>query len=228
MTEFAPLLAHTGPFRNPALLATALTHRSWVNEQPTPQEDNERLEFLGDAVLDFVVGSYLFRRFPAMREGEMTALRAALVRAEALADFARQWEIDTCLRLGYGEAETGGRQKIATLSAAFEAVIGALWLDQGLRKTKRLIEQVIEPALGRIMADASHRDAKSRFQEWAQGMHNITPHYRVISADGPDHARHFTVQLLLGDAVWAEGEGTSKQRAEQAAALSGLQRATDQ
>lgn len=207
------------------LLALALTHRSYLNEHPEVGEDNERLEFLGDAVLDFLVGDYLYRRFPAMREGEMTALRAALVRAETLAAFARELTIDAHLRLGYGEDETGGRAKVATLSAAFEAVIGALYLDQGLTAVAALVERLIEPMLAKIQAEALHKDAKSEFQVWAQATHGVTPRYRVVFAQGPDHAKQFTVQVLVGEQVWGEGVGPSKQRAAQTAALAALRRA---
>lgn len=202
-----------------ALLSKALTHRSYLNENPDEViEDNERLEFLGDAVLDFVVGAYLFQRFPEMDEGGLTTLRSALVRTKTLAAFARDLGIGTCLRLGYGEAESGGRERPATLCAAFEAVIGAIYLDRGLDAVQSLVEQLAEPALKRIMAKSLHKDAKSEFQVWAQGEYNITPHYRVIDAEGPDHAKTFTVEVLVGDEVWGVGKGSSKQTAAQAAA----------
>ena len=201
------------------LLERALTHRSYVNENPRETvEDNERLEFLGDAILDFVVGDYLYRRFPDMDEGGLTALRAALVRTKTLADFARQMGIGACLRLGLGEEETGGRQRSPTLCAAFEAVVGAVYLDQGLRAVQRLAEPLVEPALERIMARSLHKDARSQFQVWAQGTHNITPRYEVVGAEGPDHDKSFTVQVLLEDEVWGIGSGRSKQAAAQAAA----------
>lgn len=206
-------------FKDYSLLARALTHRSYLNENPDAAlEDNERLEFLGDAVLDFVVGAYLYHRFPEMDEGELTSLRAALVRARTLAGFARQLEIGRFLQLGYGEAENGGRERVPLLCASFEAVIGAIYLDQGLSSVKSLVEQLINPALTEIMAESLHKDAKSEFQVWAQARYNITPHYEVIDTSGPDHAKQFTVQVLLGDDVWGEGTGRSKQVAAQAAA----------
>lgn len=206
-------------FKDYSLLARALTHRSYLNENPDAAlEDNERLEFLGDAVLDFIVGAYLYHRFPEMDEGELTSLRAALVRARTLAGFARQLEIGRFLQLGLGEAENGGRERIPLLCASFEAVIGAIYLDQGLSPVKSLVEQLINPALTEIMAESLHKDAKSEFQVWAQARYNITPHYEVIDTSGPDHAKQFTVQVLLGDDVWGEGTGRSKQVAAQAAA----------
>jgi ribonuclease-3 len=206
-------------FKDYSLLVRALTHRSYLNEHPDEVlEDNERLEFLGDAVLDFIVGSYLYHRFPEMDEGELTSLRAALVRAKTLADFARQLEIGRFLQLGFGEAENGGRERTPLLCASFEAVIGAIYLDQGLPAVKRLVEQLIGPALTEIMAESLHKDAKSEFQVWAQAKYNITPRYEVAATSGPDHAKQFTVQVLLEDDVWGEGVGRSKQVAAQAAA----------
>lgn len=202
-----------------ALLRRALTHRSYINENPEEeQKDNERLEFLGDAVLDFVVAAYLYRRFPDMDEGGLTALRAALVRTKTLADFARRLRIGECLRLGFGEEESGGRRRSPTLCAAFEAVVGAIYLDRGMETVQQLVERLVEPALEQIMANSLHKDAKSEFQVWAQGEHNVTPHYRVVGSEGPDHAKTFTVQVLLDDEVWGVGKGQSKQAAAQAAA----------
>ncbi|WP_420629295.1 ribonuclease III [Candidatus Leptofilum sp.] len=206
-------------FKDYSLLMRALTHRSYLNENPGEVlEDNERLEFLGDAVLDFIVGAYLYHRFPEMDEGELTSLRAALVRAKTLASFARQLEIGRFLLLGYGETENGGRERTPLLCASFEAVIGAVYLDQGLPAVKPLVERLISPALTEIMAESLHKDAKSEFQVWAQAKFNITPRYEVSGASGPDHAKEFTVQVLLNEDVWGEGIGRSKQRAAQAAA----------
>ncbi|WP_420640910.1 ribonuclease III [Candidatus Leptofilum sp.] len=213
-------------FSDYSLLVRALTHRSYLNEHPEEVlEDNERLEFLGDAVLDFIVGAYLYHRFPEMDEGELTSLRAALVRAKTLAGFARQLEIGRFLLLGYGEAENGGRERTPLLCASFEAVIGAVYLDQGLPAVKPLVEQLIAPALTEIMAESLHKDAKSEFQVWAQAKYNITPRYEVSDASGPDHAKEFTVQVLLDEAVWGKGSGRSKQRAAQAAAKEAIAKA---
>jgi ribonuclease-3 len=209
-----------------SLLEQALTHRSYLNENPgIALEDNERLEFLGDAVLDFVVGAYLFERFPEMDEGELTALRAALVRTRTLAGFARRVNIGPYLRLGQGEEENGGRDRPPILCAAFEAVVGAIYLDQGLPQVQLFVAPLIEPALAKIREESLHKDAKSEFQVWAQARYNVTPHYRVIASSGPDHAKVFTVQALIGDVIWGEGNGPSKQTAAQAAAAEALDRA---
>jgi ribonuclease-3 len=220
MNRFAELENNLNvQFKDYSLLMRALTHRSYLNEHADEVlEDNERLEFLGDAVLDFIVGAYLYHRFPEMDEGELTSLRAALVRAKTLAGFARELEIGRFLQLGYGEAENGGRERTPLLCAAFEAVVGALYLDQGMLPVKALVEQLVGPALAEIMADSLHKDDKSEFQVWAQAQYNITPRYEVVGTSGPDHAKLFTVQVLLHDDVWGEGTGRSKQVAAQAAA----------
>lgn len=216
-------------FGDYSLLLRALTHRSFLNENPgMALEDNERLEFLGDAVLDFVVGAYLYNRFPEMDEGELTSLRAALVNTRTLASFARQLDIGRYLRLGLGEEENGGRERSPLLCAAFEAVVGAIYLDQGLENVQPLVEKLAGPALVKIRENSLHKDAKSEFQVWAQAQYNITPHYKVISASGPDHAKIFTVQAMVGDSSWGEGSGPSKQSAAQAAAEVALVRAGEQ
>jgi ribonuclease-3 len=213
-------------FNDYSLLLRSLTHRSFLNENPgLTLEDNERLEFLGDAVLDFIVGAYLYNRFPEMDEGELTSLRAALVRASTLADFARKLEIDTFVRLGYGEDENGGRNRNPLLCATFEAVIGAIYLDQGLNQVKPLVERLAAPTLVRIRAEALHKDAKSEFQVWAQARYNITPRYEVVKSSGPDHAKIFTTEVIVKDKVWGLGSGPSKQAAAQAAATEALQNA---
>lgn len=205
-----------------ALLGTALTHRSYLNEHQNVTQDNERLEYLGDAVLDLIVADYLYSQFDDMDEGEMTALRAALVRADSLAGFAKDLGIDNALRLGYGEAENGGRKRVPTLCAAFEAVVGALYLDAGFPKTKKFIEGLITPALTHIREHSLHKDPRSEFQMWAQAKFNSTPRYQVIDVQGPDHAKEFTVEVLVEDKVWGKGSGRSKQLAAHAAAQQAL------
>lgn len=213
-------------FGDYSLLERALTHRSYLNENPdVALEDNERLEFLGDAVLDFVVGAYLYHRYPEMDEGELTMLRAALVRTRTLAGFARLLGIGEALRLGIGEAESGGRDRLATLCAAYEAVVGAIYLDQGMGAVEPWVERFIEPALEQILREATHRDAKSEFQIWAQAKYNVTPRYHVLTAEGPDHEKTFTVAVRLEGDTWGIGSGGSKQAAAQMAAAVALERA---
>ena len=211
-------------FRDKSLLQRALTHRSYLNEHPEfPFEDNERLEFLGDAVLDFVTGEYLYHRFPEQREGSLTSLRSVLVRRNTLAEFARQWDLGHFLMMGHGEAETGGRNRSATLCAAFEAVIGALYLDQGVESVHDLIEPLIVPQIARTLRERLDKDPKSRLQELAQGRMHQTPRYRTVSESGPDHAKVFTVEATIGGEAFGEGQGLSKQQAAQEAARAALE-----
>jgi len=212
-------------FHDKSLLLRALTHRSFLNEYPEfPIADNERLEFLGDAVLDFLVGEFVYHRFPEMREGGLTNLRAALVRREALAHFARQMDLGRHLRMGRGEAESGGRERPATLCAAFEALVGALYLDQGLERVKAFLLPFIEPELERVLQEALEKDPKSRLQEWSQAEMQLTPHYRTVAERGPDHAKEFTVEVTIGGVPYGRGVGRSKQAAAQAAAAQALER----
>lgn len=215
-------------FNNPVLLRTALTHRSYLNEHPDfDWEDNERLEYLGDAVLDFLLAEYLFLHFPNAPEGELTALRAALVRRETLARLAQKLDIGPVLFMGHGEVETGGRARLATLCAAFEALVGAVHLDQGLNQVARWVLPLVEGELAGARAEVADKDPKSRFQELAQGSLGITPRYRTVKSEGPDHARIFVVEVALGDVVCGRGDGSSKQIAAQRAAIDALARAPE-
>jgi ribonuclease-3 len=218
-------------FHDLSVLRRALTHRSYLNEHPDEiLEDNERLEFLGDAVLDFVAGDWLYDRFPEMREGRLTRLRAALVRTETLADFGRQYGLGEALFLGRGEDESGGRVRQANLCRTFEALIGAIYLDQGLETVRQFVLPCFEQALKTILAADSDKDAKSLLQEWSQAHLNLTPIYRTVCAVGPDHAKEFTVEVVIGERVYGHGTGHSKQAAAQDAAqtvLTGLQDVAD-
>ncbi len=207
-------------FREPRLLWRALTHSSYVNEHPEGGwGDNQRLEFLGDAVLDFVVGAWIYRNYPDFDEGRMTRLRAALVRTKTLAQFARQAGIGEALRLGYGEEEAGGREREANLCDAFEAVVGALYLDGGPAAVEAFVRPLLEPAAAETLALEADLDAKSRLQEWSQAELRVTPRYHIVAESGPDHAKTFEAEVLLGKKAAGRGTGHSKQAAEQAAAL---------
>lgn len=208
-----------------SLLQRALTHRSYINEHPDDAvEDNERLEFLGDAVLDFITGEWLYNRFPEMQEGRLTRLRAALVRTETLAQLGMHCSLGEALLLGKGEEESGGRIRQANLCGAFEALVGALYLDQGLGAVRTFVLPLFEPALNDIISNATDKDAKSMLQEWSQATLGITPTYRTTQAVGPDHDKEFTVEALLGDKVYGRGTGRSKQLAAQQAAYRALRR----
>jgi ribonuclease-3 len=206
-------------FRDPRILRRALTHPSYVNEHPDEDAvDNQRLEFLGDAVLDFVASAWVYSHYPSFSEGRMTRLRAALVRTSTLADFARQLHLGRVLRVGKGESESGGRERDANLCDAFEAVVGAIFLDGGLEAVAQFVEPLIKPAAENTLAVRADRDAKSLLQEWSQAERGITPQYRIVAETGPDHAKSFVAEVVLGEEVVGRGTGRSKQRAEQAAA----------
>lgn len=210
-------------FSDVSLLEQALTHRSYLNEQVGDVgEDNERLEFLGDSVLDFLITDFLYRRFPEMPEGEMTRLRAALVRTETLAQLARERQLGAALRMGKGEEQSGGRDRRNILCDAYEALLGALYLDQGAAAVEQFVMPHLTPLIEYILAEGLHRDARSMFQEWSQAQHNVTPVYRVAAEEGPDHEKAFTVEVLVDEVVAGRGTGPSKQTAAQAAARDAL------
>jgi len=206
-------------FSNLALLTRALTHRSYVNEYEAV-EDNERLEFLGDAVLDFIVGAWVYNRFPEMPEGDLTKIRSALVRNDHLAKFARKLELGKALRLGRGEASSGGRNRDNLLGSAFEALIGALYLDAGLDAVHAFVNPILEDVRESILNQI--QDPKSELQEWTQSQKLGAPHYRVVSTNGPDHAVTFEIAVEIAGVEKGHGSGTSKSSAEHAAAKNAM------
>ncbi|MBN1668001.1 MAG: ribonuclease III [Anaerolineales bacterium] len=209
-------------FRDYLLLSRALTHRSYLNEHPEALEDNERLEFLGDAVLDFLAGAWLYNRFPEMAEGQLTSLRSALVRTEQLADFARQIQLANAMRLGRGEAESGGYDRPALLCATFEALIGALYLDAGIAVVKNFVEPLLESMADEILLSGRTQDPKSKLQEWTQARGEGAPTYRTVAAYGPDHAKTFEIEVVVNGEVVGLGYGHSKQEAAKVAAHQAL------
>lgn len=211
-------------FNNKDLLQQALIHRSYLNENPDfPLGHNERLEFLGDAVLELIVTEYLYRNYPHP-EGELTNWRAALVNAKMLAEIAHRLGIDNYLLLSRGEAKDTGRARQCILANALEALIGAIYLDQGYEKAGQFVEQEILRELPQVLEKKLYRDPKSRFQEEAQDRVGITPTYEVLNEWGPDHAKHFVVGLYLEKELVSQGEGISKQEAQEKAAQEGLRR----
>jgi ribonuclease III len=214
LSELQPL------FSNQSLLNRALTHRSYVNEHPEALEDNERLEFLGDAVLDFLVGAWLYNHFPEMAEGGLTRMRAALVGNEQLATFARQIQLGELMRLGRGEDESGGRNRSALLGSTFEAVIGALYLDRGIPGVQQFFDPFLASASQQIIEGRKDQDPKSLLQEWAQSEGYGTPFYHTVLASGPDHDKVFEVEVIIHGKVYGRGSGHSKQAAAKAAARS--------
>lgn len=207
-------------FRNRDLLALALTHRSAVRESKRSGH-NERLEFLGDAVLELAATEYLYN-LSEKPEGELTNWRSALVQREHLAAVARDIQLGTHLMLSRGEEASGGRDRTSTLANALEALIGAIYLDKGFDASKDFCYKFILRRLEGLLAAGKDRDEKSVFQERAQEKYGITPHYEMLEAVGPDHQKRFTCAVFIGDEKVADGKGNSKQRAEQAAAKAGL------
>ncbi len=204
------------------LLARALTHRSYANEHPEVLEDNERLEFLGDAVLDFLVGAWLYNHFPEMKEGELTRLRSALVRTEQLADFARLLGLGCAMRLGKGEADGGGRERPALLCGTFEAIVGGIYLSNGIPAVAKFMEPLLVSAANQIIIARKAQDPKSLLQEWIQAQGLDHPIYRTVTADGPDHAKIFEVEVVVNSEVKGRGWGQSKQAAAKSAAREAL------
>jgi ribonuclease-3 len=212
------------PFKNPSLLVRALTHRSYLNEHAGAGEDNERLEFLGDAVLDFLSGAFLYNRYPELSEGRLTRMRSALVRTEPLADLARALDLGSQLRLGKGEQESGGSRRPSLLCAAFEAMVGAYFLDSGLEAVRGFVEPLFDSAADEIIFREMEVDAKSEFQEWAQAERGQTPRYEPIAVSGPDHSREYTVEVFVGAESFGTGTGPNKSLATQNAAQAALKK----
>ena len=209
-------------FRDKELLLQSLTHRSAAH-RGKGRGNNERLEFLGDAVLELAVTEFLFS-VSSRPEGELTNWRSALVQGEQLAEVARELSLGKYLFLSRGEEASGGRDKSSTLANAVEALIGAIYLDQGLLKTKEFIDRFILSNLRDLLAQVKDRDPKSTFQECAQEKVGVTPTYVVREEVGPDHDKVFTIAAFIGEEEVAEGKGSSKQRAEQDAAEKALKK----
>jgi len=212
-------------FKDLSRLEQALVHSSYINENPDfAPTSNERLEFLGDAVLGSVVAEKLYQDLPSFTEGEMTKLRAALVRRDALARAARAISLGDYLYLGKGEEASGGRRKPVNLAGALEAVIAAIFLDQGSATAKNFILRLFNKELQKVVSQGAGVDYKSQLQELIQAREQQTPAYYVIEAKGPDHDRRFTVEVRAGDTVLGRGSGKSKKEAETEAARSALER----
>ncbi len=218
-------------FTDADLLRTAFTHRSYLNEARAERREaipgagihNERLEFLGDAVIELIITDHLFRKYPNANEGDLTGYRAALVNAQILGGIADALGMNECLLLSKGEARDTGRARATILANTFEAVTGALYLDQGYVAAEQFVTTHVLSHIDEVVKRGLWRDAKSAFQEIAQAKYGITPAYKTVRSEGPDHARIFTVTVSVGDIAVAEGSGESKQEAEQAAAQRALE-----
>jgi ribonuclease-3 len=229
LTELATLQSTLGiTFRDPLLLQQALTHRSYLNENPDfPSPSNERLEFLGDALLGFIVAEKLHSDLPHLWEGALTVLRAALVCNETLARIASSFHLGDYLNLGRGEEMSGGRHRQSNLSSALEAVIGAVFVDQGLPAAKEFVLRLLNGMVVKIIeeksVEESIKDYKSKLQELVQAEQQTTPVYRIVEEKGPAHDKVFTVEVVVGDAVLGRGSGKGKRVAEQHAAQAALE-----
>ncbi|MBI2626037.1 MAG: ribonuclease III [Candidatus Nealsonbacteria bacterium] len=211
-------------FKNKDLLTQAFVHRSYLNENPKlGMSHNERLEFLGDAVLELVVTEYLFQKYPQKPEGELTSWRAALVNAKILSRIAHDLDFNDFLLLSRGESKEGGKARQYILANTFESFVGSLYLDQGYDACQKFIKKNVIKELPEILESQVYKDAKSRFQEEAQEKTGITPNYKVLKEWGPDHAKHFVIGVFLGQELIAEGEGSAKQEAEAEAAKKALE-----
>ncbi|MBU1954339.1 ribonuclease III [Patescibacteria group bacterium] len=210
-------------FKNPQLLDLAFVHKSYVNEhRDRKNEHNERLEFLGDAVLELVVTEYLYKNFPTRGEGVLTNWRSALVKGKHLAEIAEKLDLGLYLYLSRGEERSGGRKKNYILANTLESLIGAIYLDQGYKVSHKFIDDMILAQLSSILEQGLHIDAKSRFQEIAQDLLGFTPAYELIEEQGPDHDKQFVMGAYIDGELIGRGSGSSKQNAEQAAAQDAL------
>lgn len=202
---------------------TAFTHRSFLNEAPEKLESNERLEFLGDAVLSFIISSYLYKLRPQDAEGDLTNLRSFIVKTTSLAKAATNLNLGGYLKLSTGEEQSGGRQNVQILANTFEAVLGAVYFDQGLDAAKQFVEENLLPLFTEELKHGPPKDAKSLFQELAQTKYKQSPKYKVLETSGPDHAKRFKVGVFVEGNQLGVGEGLSKQIAEEAAASQALE-----
>ena len=209
---------------NEKLFQQAFTHRSFLNEAKEKLESNERLEFLGDSILSFVVSKKLFAEYPEFNEGVLTNIRSLLVNTKTLAETARELGFGTLLHLSKGEEEAGGRENQSLLADSFESYIGALFVDQGLPAVEAFIADILFEKMKRIVAGKEFKDPKSLLQEQTQSRYHTSPTYKVIEESGPSHAKVFTVGVFIKDALVGQGVGKSKQEAEAAAAKQALEK----
>lgn len=211
-------------FKNPVLINQAFIHRSYLNEAKNTRESNERLEFLGDSILSFLVSGYLYKKYPDFTEGELTNLRSSIVKTTTLAQVAKELDLGAFLLLSRGEEEGGGRSNVSILADTFEAVLGAVFLDVGTEAVGKILSALLFPLLPQILEKKTYKDAKSIFQELVQEETKLSPVYKVLSEKGPDHAKEFTVGAFTGNKLWGTGGGKSKQEAETRAAESALEK----
>ncbi len=205
-------------FNQPHLIANAFVHRSYLNESKEFTQSNERLEYLGDAVLELVTSVFLFNRYPQYQEGMLTNLRASLVKTSTLAQLALELGLDKHLLMSKGEEEHGGRKNQSILADTTEALLGSIYLDQGLSAVERILTTYLFPKTEEIINNLEYKDSKSLLQEIAQSKYKATPIYQLISETGPDHDKEFIMQVVINNRKYAQGKGKSKQAAQEEAA----------
>lgn len=227
MPDFTPLLTELSvKFKNPNLLEQAFIHRSYLNEVKLNFPSNERLEFLGDSVLSLIVSTHLFKGRGGDNEGDLTNLRAYIVKTKSLSQVAKNLKLGKYLKLSRGEELGGGRENPQLLANTYEALLGAIYLDQGLEETERVIESTLLPLFEKEIKAGPPQDAKSRLQEVIQEKFKISPFYKIIRTQGPDHAKSFGVGVYVKGKKMGEGQGSSKQQAEEQSAKKALERLT--
>lgn len=210
-------------FKTQKLLAQVFTHRSFLNESPEAVESNERLEFLGDSILSFIVSSHIFDHYKSFAEGELTNIRSVLTNTQTLYKVAYGLELGKLLKLSRGEEATGGRENKTILADTYEALIGGLFLDQGLSAAQDFVHKTLLSRIDEIVKSQGLKDPKSTLQEKLQETHKISPTYKIIKEEGPDHAKIYTIGVYLNNRLLAEGVGHSKQEAEKQAAQNALE-----
>ena len=209
---------------NSPTIKQAFIHRSYLNEVKKPLSSNERLEFLGDSILSYLVSEYLYKNYPNLPEGELTNLRSSIVKTSMLASVAKSLNLGDFLMLSRGEEESGGRANPSILADTFESFLGAMYLDQGLSAVTKILNKLLFPYLPKILKEKLYKDAKSTFQEVVQEISKVSPNYKVTTEKGPDHAKEFTVAVYVENKLWGIGIGKSKQEAEKEAARTALEK----
>lgn len=222
LSLYVPLNMNIPTFNNKQLFDQVFTHRSFLNESSEKVESNERLEFLGDSILSFIVSSYIYEHFPNFKEGELTNLRSILSNTETLASVSRELGLGEHLKLSKGEEAGGGRENKTLLANTFEALLGGLFVDQGIDAGKEFVHDTILSRTEKFLEEYGLKDPKSQLQETIQELHRVSPVYKIINEEGPDHAKMYTVGVYLNDKLLAEGIGKSKQEAEKQAATAAL------
>lgn len=211
-------------FKNKNLIEQAFIHRSYLNESKVKIKSNERLEFLGDSILSFIVSRHLYLEYPKLPEGELTNLRSSVVKTTTLSNIAKVLELGNYLKMSHGEEDGGGRSNPSILADTFEALIGAIYLDTGIQSAEIILKNYLTSLIPKIFREKTYKDAKSSFQELVQEKTKLSPLYKVINEIGPDHAKEFTVAVFVNQTNWGEGNGKSKQEAEQQAAIAALEK----